>query len=163
MFLRKYFAANFTFNGGVSLRSAWQFNFVQVNYKLRIRSISHFVDIICIFLYLISWNYTKNMNNTYQNSFIKVYRIWYDFEVERNSILTKNRNTFWYQTTNLLKTRSLFFVCKKGEKEDKSKFVTTFVGIIVRLFSSKNVSQIASKTLTTQCFFHKSRTWITKL
>ena len=38
-----------------------------------------------------------------------------------------------YQTTNLLKTRSLFLVCKKGLKEDKRKFVTMSVLIIVTI------------------------------
>ena len=66
-----------------------------------------------------------------ENSFITVYWIRYGFEVEHDSLLTKNRNIPRYQTTNLLKTRFLFLVCKKGEKKDKSKFVTKFVGIIV--------------------------------
>ena len=44
-------------------------------------------------------------------------------------------------TTNLLKTWFLFLVCKKGQKEDKSEFVTKFVGILVKVFfSSKKTS-----------------------
>ena len=50
-----------------------------------------------------------------------------------DSLLTKNKDISRYQTTNLLKTRFLFLICKKGEKEDKSKFVTKFVGIIVTI------------------------------
>ena len=38
-----------------------------------------------------------------------------------------------YQTTNLLKTGCLLLVCKKEQKEDKCKFVTKSVGIIVRI------------------------------
>ena len=45
----------------------------------------------------------------------------------------KNRNISRYQTTNLLKTRFLFLVGKEGQKEDKSKFVTKSVGIIVMI------------------------------
>ena len=79
------------------------------------------------------WSYNRNGNNMYKNSFIKVYWIRYGFEVERDSLLTKNRNVSYYQTTNLLKTRFLFLVSKKGEREDKRKFVTKFVGIIVTI------------------------------
>ena len=45
----------------------------------------------------------------------------------------KQKNISRYQTINLLKTRFLFWVCKKGQKEDKSKFVTKSVGIIVTI------------------------------
>ena len=41
-------------------------------------------------------------------------------------------NIYCYQTTNL-KTRFLLLVCKKVQKEDKSKFVTKSVGIIVTI------------------------------
>ena len=51
-----------------------------------------------------------------------------------------------YHTINLLKTIFLFLDCKKGQKENKSKFVTKSVGIIVTIIFTKNVSQIASKT-----------------
>ena len=44
---------------------------------------------------------------------------------------TKNRKTSSYQTINLLKTRFLFVVCKKGQKKEKNKFATKSVGIIV--------------------------------
>ena len=72
---------------------------------------------------------------------MKVYLIRYDFKVERDSLLTKNKNISRYQTTNLLKTRFLFSVCKKGEKEDKSKFVTQFVEMLVTfIFMSKCLS-----------------------
>ena len=50
------------------------------------------------------------------------------------------------------KPDSCFWFVRKN-KEDKSEFVTKSVGIIVRLFSSKNFSQIPSKTFATQCFF----------
>ena len=79
------------------------------------------------------WSYNRNGNNMYKNSFIKVYWIRYGFEVERDPLLTKNRNISCYQTTNLLKTRFLFLVSKKGEKEYKRKCVTKFVGIIVTI------------------------------
>ena len=52
---------------------------------------------------------------------------------DRDLLLTKNKNIFRYQTNKLLKTRSLFLVCKKGEKGGKSKFVTKFVEIIVTI------------------------------
>ena len=58
-----------------------------------------------------------------------------------------------HTTTNLLKTSFLLLVCKKGQKEDKSKFVTKSVGIIVTIISCKNISQIAGKTFATHCFF----------
>ena len=45
--------------------------------------------------------------------------------------LNRNRDISRYQTTSLLKTLLLFFVCKKGWREDKSEFVTKSVGIIV--------------------------------
>ena len=48
-----------------------------------------------------------------------------------------------YHTTNLLKTRFWFLVCKKGQKEDKSKFATKYVELQLQ-FSCKNISQIAS-------------------
>ena len=64
----------------------------------------------------------------YKNSFIKVYWIRYDFEVERNLLQTKNRNVSRYQTTNLLKTKFLFLVRKKGQKANS-------VGIIVTIIS----------------------------
>ena len=58
------------------------------------------------------------------------------------------------QTTNLLKIRFFFLVCKKGKNEDKSEFVTKSVGIIVTIiFTCKNISQIASKTFATHFFF----------
>ena len=79
------------------------------------------------------WSYNRNGNNMYKNSFIKVYWIRYGFEVERDPLLTKNRNISCYQTTNLLKTRFLFLVSKKGEKEYKRKCVTKFVGIMVTI------------------------------
>ena len=53
----------------------------------------------------------------------------------------------------MLKTKVLILVRKKEQKEDKNKFVTTSVGIIVTIIFSENISQIASKTFATQCFF----------
>ena len=38
-----------------------------------------------------------------------------------------------YETISLLKTWFLFLDWKKGQKEDKSEFVTKFVGIIVTI------------------------------
>ena len=40
-------------------------------------------------------------------------------------------NISHYQTINLLKNRFLFLICKNGQKEDKNKFVTKSVGIII--------------------------------
>ena len=47
----------------------------------------------------------------------------------------------------------LVFVCKKGQREDKSKFVTKSVGKTVTIIFVQNVSQIAGKTFATECFF----------
>ena len=69
----------------------------------------------------------------WENSFTKVSWIGHGFEVERDWLQTKNRNISRYQTANLLKTRFLFLVCKKWQKEDKSKFVTKYAGIIVTI------------------------------
>ena len=75
--------------------------------------------------------YNTNRNNMKENSFIKVYWIRHRFEADHDSLWTRNRNISRYQITNLLKTWFLFLVCKKGQKKDKSKFVTKSVGIIV--------------------------------
>ena len=72
-------------------------------------------------------------NNMSDSSFIKFYSIRHDFEVERDSLQTKSRNISRYQTTNLLKSWFLFWTCKKGRKEDKSKFVIKSVVIIVTI------------------------------
>ena len=40
----------------------------------------------------------------------------------------------------------------KGQKRDESKLVTKFVGIILTIFSYKNLSQIPCKIFTPQCF-----------
>ena len=40
---------------------------------------------------------------------------------------------FLLPDTNLLKIRFLFLVCKQEQEEDKSKFVTKSVGIIVTI------------------------------
>ena len=34
-----------------------------------------------------------------------------------------------YQNTNLIKTRPLFLVCKKGQKKDKNKLAAKSVGV----------------------------------
>ena len=68
----------------------------------------------------------------------------------------KKTNISRYQTNNLLKTRFLFLVCKKGQKEDTNKFITNSVEInSYDCFHVKisNCSQIASKTFATQCSF----------
>ena len=53
-----------------------------------------------------------------------------------------------YRTTNLLKTLFLFWVCKKGQKEDKSEFVTKYVGIIVTIiFMQKYLSLLVKPLL----------------
>ena len=47
-----------------------------------------------------------------------------------------------YQTTNFLKTLFLFLICKKGQKEDKSEFVTKSEEIIVTIiFIQKYLSK----------------------
>ena len=53
MFLRKYFATNFTFNGNAVINVNDKFSLIHVNHILRIRSIFHCVDISYVFLYLI--------------------------------------------------------------------------------------------------------------
>ena len=68
-----------------------------------------------------------------------------------------------YHTTNLLKTIFLFLDCKKGQNENKSKFVTKSVGIIVTIIFTKNVSQIASKTYSVFYTVFFLMTLITKL
>ena len=79
------------------------------------------------------------------NSFAKVYWIRHDFEVEHDSqrktntkkLIKKKQikktNISRYQTANLLKPWFLILVCKKGNKENKSKFGTKSVGIIVTI------------------------------
>ena len=79
------------------------------------------------------WNYNTNRNNMWENSFIKIYWIQHGFEVECETTKNKNKTSCRYQTTNLLKTWLLFLVCKKGQSEDKSKFLTKSVGIIVMI------------------------------
>ena len=80
-----------------------------------------------------------------ENYFIKAYWIRRGFEVESDLLQTKNRNISRYQSANLLKTWFLFLICKKGQKEDKSEFVTKSVGIVVTI--------IFSKTFATRWFF----------
>ena len=81
----------------------------------------------------ITWN-----NIRIENSFIKHYWIRHGFEVERHSLWTKSTNISRYQTANLLKTRFLFLVCKKGQKENKTEFVTKCVGnILTIIFTHK--------------------------
>ena len=41
----------------------------------------------------------------------------------------------------------------KGQKREENKLVTKFVGIIVKLFSYENFSQIHCKIFAVQCFF----------
>ena len=74
-----------------------------------------------------------NRNNMQKNYFLRVYWIWYGFEVKRDSLSTKYKNISRYQTTNLQKTWFLFLVCKKGQKEDKNEFATKSVEIIVTI------------------------------
>ena len=80
-----------------------------------------------------------------------VFGICHAFEVERDLLLTKNRNIFSYQSTDWLKTWFLLFVSIKGKK-NKSEFVTKLVGIIVTIILHKNVSRIANKIFATQRF-----------
>ena len=82
---------------------------------------------------VLAWNNNMNRNNMQENSFIKFCWIRHGFEVERDWLQTKNRNISVYQTTNLLKTRFLFLVCKRRKKGDKSEFVTKSVEIIVTI------------------------------
>ena len=84
---------------------------------------------------------------------MKVYVIGQSFEVERNSLYTKNRNICCYQTSNLLKTLFFFLRCKEGKKKIKMNLSLNLQEFQLRLFSCKNISQIASKTFATQCFF----------
>ena len=65
---------------------------------------------------------------------------------------TKQINIYRYQTANLLKTWFLFLLSTKGQKKkNKPQFVTEIAGIIVTIFSYKNVSQTASKIFAKQC------------
>ena len=57
----------------------------------------------------------------------------------------------------MLKTKFLFLVCKKRQKEDKKIFVTKSVGIILTIFTCKNISQTVSKTFATQCLLTHTR------
>ena len=76
-----------------------------------------------------------------ENPFIKVYWIRHSFEVERDSLQTKGKIISRYQTTKLLKIWSLCLVSMKGQKRDKSEFVSKFVGIIVAIiFIEKSFS-----------------------
>ena len=84
-------------------------------------------------LVVTAWNSNTNRNEMQENSFINVYWIRHGVEIQRDSLQTKSRNVSCYQTTNLLKTRFLFLVCKKKQKEDKSEFVTKSVEIIVTI------------------------------
>ena len=84
---------------------------------------------------------------------MKVYSILHAFEVECNSLKTKTRNFFRYQTTNYLKIEFLFLVHTKGPKSDNSQIKTKFIGLNLQLFSYINVPKIAGKILTTQCSF----------
>ena len=78
---------------------------------------------------VLAWNNNMNRNN------LNSAWLWirHGFEVERDWLQTKNRNISVYQTTNLLKTRFLFLVCKRRKKGDKSEFVTKSVEIIVTI------------------------------
>ena len=53
MFLKKCFITNFTFNETAGIIVHDNFSLLKVNLTLRIKSISHCVDISYIFLYLI--------------------------------------------------------------------------------------------------------------
>ena len=55
--------------------------------------------------------------------------------------INKNINISRYQTTNLLKTWFLFLVCRKGQREDKTEFLTKSIGIKI------------CKPFAAQCFF----------
>ena len=71
-------------------------------------------------------------------------RVWVAINKKQIFLITRPP-TCW-------KLDSSFWFLRK-EKKDKNRFVTKFVGIIVKLFSCKNVSQIASETFARQCFF----------
>ena len=45
-----------------------------------------------------------------------------------------------------------FMVSVTRQKSNKREFVTKYVGIIAKLFSHKNRSEIAGKIFVTQCF-----------
>ena len=65
--------------------------------------------------------------------FIKVYCIRHSFKVERDLLQTKGKTISRYQTTKLLKIWFLCLVSMKGQKRDKSEFVSKFLGIIVAI------------------------------
>ena len=76
-------------------------------------------------------NYNANRNNMQENCFIKAYWIRHGFEAWLT--IKKNRNISRYQASSLMKTWLLFLVCKKGQQERKSEFLTKSVGIIVKI------------------------------
>ena len=66
---------------------------------------------------------------------------------------TDNRNIFRYQTTNFQKFDSCFWFPRKGRKRIKTSLLLNLWELHLKLFSNRNISQIASKISATQCFF----------
>ena len=86
------------------------------------------------------WNYNTNRNNMYENLFIKVflqksfYWLRHTFEVSRAQLpINKRQKISRYQITNVVKIWFLFLVFARGQKRNKSKFVTKFAGVIVTI------------------------------
>ena len=79
------------------------------------------------------------LQSNYSKSYINIARPWgsirHAFEVEFDSLYTKNRKNSRYQITNFPKLWSLFLLHTK------------------ELLSYGNISQIAGKIFTTQCSF----------
>ena len=79
------------------------------------------------------------LQSNYSKSYINITRpwgsIWHAFEVELDSLYTKNRKNSRYQITNFPKLWSSFLLHTK------------------ELLSCGNISQIAGKIFTTQCSF----------
>ena len=74
-------------------------------------------------------NYNVNRNNMWENSFRRIYGFYYAFEVERDTLCTKQTEIFYifrYQTINFLKLWFLFWFLRRA-KTDKNEFATKFV------------------------------------
>ena len=66
--------------------------------------------------------------------------------------INKKQEYFSLPDHQLTENLILIIVCKKEQKEDKNKFATNSVGIIVTITSCKNFCEIARKTFATQYF-----------
>ena len=68
--------------------------------------------------------------------------------------VNKKQKYFSLPYHQLAENSFLILAFTKEQKRDKSAFATKFVGIIVTVFSYKNLSEITCKIFATQCFFN---------